>query len=172
MGKSRFTVLLGLMAPALAGCGGGGDGASLPQSVSAATTSGLTATLAEDRTSVTVGSAVVYTLRLANNTGQPITYQTQLGCGIDAGREGASLRVTDAAGRAIFPSPDGSGCGAVAVGPPVTLAPGQSVSDAVTPGVTLSAAGRYSATAGFAVESASESAFQFTTVGPIQVDAR
>lgn len=58
---------------------------------------------------------------------------------------GASVRVTDAAGTAVYPDPSGGGCTAVGVGAPVTLAPGQLVSDAVTPGVTLPAAGRYSA---------------------------
>ncbi len=169
-----------LAVPILAGCGGGGDSSTAPtdpqpHSVSAALPDGLTATLAEDRSSVSVGGTVTYTMTLANATGQPITYRPVIGGAAPSGNVPAALVVKDPSGRTAFPV--GVMPQFISVGPSTTLAPGQSVSGTLAVGGSdqgrYSAAGRYNASASFAVQTGQDSSSQETaTAGPLPVDAQ
>ena len=175
-----------LSLPCLAGCGGSSSpntAAPLtPRSLSAALPNGLTATLTEDRSTVSVGGTVTYTATLTNSTAQPVTYQPVLsGSGL-AGVP-AALSVSDPSGQIVYPL--GPIAQFVGIGPSVTLAPGQSVSapQAVTTtridGLTVTegyaAAGKYTASAVFAVVPGSvpdASQGINVTVGPLPVTAQ
>ena len=171
-----------LALPGMAGCGGADTAATAPagpapqpRSVSAALPDGLTATLAEDRATVAVGGVVTYTLTLANGTAQPITYQPILGGVGPSGGVPASLLVLDPRGRTAFPL--GALPSVVAVGPNITLAPGQLVSGTIAVGSSnrggYSAAGRYTASAAFTVQTGQSGASpSATAVGPLEVDAQ
>ena len=173
------TALLG--GAILTGCGGGGPGTTTmtpvltPRAVSAVLPDGLTATLAEDRSTIAVGGVVTYTLTLANATAQPITYHPIIGGAMPSGGVPAALVVKDAGGGTAFPvgpMPD-----LIGIGPSTTLAPGQSVSGTLAVGGSdegrYSAAGQYSASAFFAVQTGTDSASLTTTVvGPLPVAAQ
>lgn len=164
----------------LTGCGGGGGSSTVPlpptpRAVSAALPDGLTATLAEDRSTVAVGGVVTYTLTLANATAQPITYHPVIGGAAPSGGVPAALVVRDAGGGTAFPV--GPMPQFILVGPDTTLAPGQSVSGTLAVGGSdegrYSAAGRYSASASFTVQAGADSSSQASTVaGPLTVDAQ
>ena len=166
-----------LTVPGLTGCGGGGGSATTPPSlspraVSAALPDGLTATLAEDKSAIAVGGVVTYTLTLANNTAQPISYQPVIGAAAPSGGVPAALVVKDAGGGTAFPV--GPMPQFIFVGPDTTLAPGQSVSGTLAVGGNdegrYSAAGQYSASAFFTVQTGPDSASQTNTVvGPLPV---
>ena len=169
-----------LVLPGLAGCGGGG-GSSItplplsPRAVSATLPDGLTATLAEDRSTVSVGGVVTYTLTLANATAQPISYHPVIGGATPSGGVPASLVVKDAGGSTAFPV--GAMPAVIFIGPNTTLAPGQSVSGTLAVGGNdagrYSAAGQYSASALFTVQTGTDSSSQTTTtVGPLPVVAQ
>ncbi len=168
-----LALLLSLL---LAGCGGGGGGsdstftgatlspAPAPLSASAATPSGLTATLAQDRAAVPVGGTVTYTLTLANNTGQPITFTNQL--------IGSNLQVVSPSGQTVFPLPGmGPTNASVPVALPMTLTPGQSSSGTITASGVFTSPGKYTATATFAILSGSVAATN-TTLGPLTVNVQ
>ncbi|MDQ2739933.1 MAG: hypothetical protein M3Y35_15220, partial [Actinomycetota bacterium] len=143
--------------------------------VSAALSDGLTATLAEDRSTVAVGGVVTYTLTLANATAQPITYRSVLGGATPSGGVPAALVVKDAGGNTVFPV--GPIPNFVAIGPGTTLAPGQSVSGTLAVGGSdegrYSAAGQYSASAFFTVLTGTDGTSQATaTAGPLTVDVQ
>lgn len=169
-----------LIAPALAGCGGDSrttpmPPVSQPRSVSSTLGDGLTATLAEDKSQISVGGTVTYTLTLANTTALPITYQPVIGGATPPGFP-ASLIVTDAQGHPAFPL--GATTAVIFIGPSTTLAPGQSVSGTLSVGSNkdlgqYATAGQYSAKATFTVQTGSGSASQVTTlVGPLTVDVQ
>lgn len=156
---------IALLVPGLAGCGGSSSSTDtssppvlVPRSVSAALSNGLTATLTEDRSVVSIGGAVNYTATLTNSTAQPITYQSVLS-GTNSFSVPAGLVVGNPSGQTVYPL--GAFAQYVAAGPSITLAPGQSVSGTLAlrtasiPGVAVTqgyaAAGQYSATASFAV---------------------
>ncbi len=179
-----------LTLPALSGCGGGGSGTSpnvpvtplipLPHSVSAALSDGLTATVAEDRTSVPVGGTVTYTMTLTNNTAQPITFQPVQPDTSPAGGVGDHLTVTDVKANVAFPQ--GGALEVLVYGKVTTLTPGNSISGTVVVGSDksqgqLSAAGPYTANVKFTVTTAQVSPLQSpplatVTVGPLEVDAQ
>lgn len=169
-----------LIAPGLVGCGGGGGMTpmapiSQPRSVSSMMANGLTATLAEDNSRIPVGGTVTYTLTLANNTPQPISYQPVIGGATPPGFP-ASLIVTDAQGHPAFPP--GAMTAVIFIGPATTLAPGQSVSGTLSVGSNkdlgqYATAGQYSAKATFTVQTGTGSASEVTApVGPLMVDAQ
>ena len=176
--------LLGLLAlPLLAGCGGGGGGSNgnpgsgattgtaaggsntlgtntgmqQPTSVSAPTATGLTATLTEASTTVSVGGTLVYTLTLTNNTPAAILVRSN-----GTNMPSALLTVRNASGTPSFqPVPSG---------PPLasaSLAPGQSISLTQTAN-GFTAAGTYSATAAFGDDTSG----QVANVGPLAVTAQ
>ncbi len=173
-----------LASSCLTGCGGSSSsGTNLPivtpRSVAATLSNGLTATLTEDRTTVSVGGTVTYTVTLANSTAQPVTYQPVYGPG-SVPSVPATLTVTDPSGAVVYPV--GPFPQLVAIGPSVTLAPGQSVSEtqavstipvaglAVAEG--YSRAGQYAATVTFGfVPSASGNTQAAPPVGPLIVTA-
>lgn len=171
-----ITALLGV--PPLAGCGGSSSTAPpdpQPRSVSAALPDGLTAMLAEDRSNVSVGGVVSYTMTLANGTAQPITYRPVIGGPAPSGDVPAALVVRDAGGGTVFPA--GAMPLFISIGPSTTLAPGQSVSGTLAVGNSdqgrYSAAGRYNASAFFAVQAGQDSSSLVTaTAGPLPIDAR
>lgn len=167
-----------LVAPMLAGCGGGSSTAPpapQPRSVSAALPDGLTATLAEDRSSVPVGGVVIYTMTLANGTAQPITYRPVIGGAAPSGNVPAALVVRDAGGAVTFPV--GPLPQFISIGPNTTLTPGQSVSGILAVGGSdqgrYSTAGRYNASASFAVQTGQDSSsLETVTAGPLPMDAQ
>ena len=171
--------------PALAGCGGSSSSSSgaplVPRSVSATLPNGLTGTLTEDRSVVSIGGTVTYTATLTNATAQPITYQYYSGPGNFA-RVAATLSVTDPSGQVVFPF--GPASLAVGIIGPTTLAPGQSVSSTIAvgtstvSGLTVSpgyaASGQYTANADFlVVPGAVPGTGQIAaTAGPLPVTAQ
>lgn len=143
--------------------------------MSAALPDGLTATLAEDKSTVAVGGVVTYTLSLANNTAQPISYHPVIGGATPSGGVPAALVVRDAGGGTAFPV--GALPQFIFIGPNTTLAPGQSVAGTLAVGGNdegrYSAAGQYSASASFVVQTGADSTSQTnTTVGPLPVSAQ
>ena len=179
--KIKWLCAVALLAPGLAGCGGSSSSSSstpalMPRSVSATLSNGLTATLTEDRSTVSVGGTVTYTVALANNTTQPITYQPIYGGGGLAPPVPAALVVSNPSNQTVYPL--GPIPNLVSAGPPVTLAVGQSVTETqavntdTTNGLTIaggySAAGSYTASAYFGFSSGSASSGS-TTVGPLPV---
>ena len=153
--------LLGLLTLCLlAGCGGGGGGGSSPTpvptpnppsppvptpppttalSTSVITPTGLTATLAENSSTVSVGGTETYTLTLTNSTAAAIPVHSN---GINT--PAAGLIVRNASGAVSYdPVP---GPAPVLDG---TLAPGQSLTTTVTVNSGFTAAGTYTATATF-----------------------
>ena len=146
-----------------------------PRSVSAALPDGLTATLAEDRSSLSVGGVVIYTMTLANATGQPITYRPVISGLAPSGNVPAALVVRDAGGSTVFPA--GAVPRFISIGPSTTLAPGQSVPGTSAVGGNdqgrYSAAGRYNASASFTVQTGQDaSSLETVTAGPLPVDAQ
>ena len=182
-------VLLAL--PSLTGCGGSSSSGTsaptpMPLSASATLSDGLTATLTEDRSTVSVGGTVTYTATLTNPTALPITYQPVIsGAASFSGPAfgvPATLVVDSPAGQTVYPV--GVIANFVGIGPSVTLTPGQSVSgtQAVSTntdtGLTVSqgyfAAGRYTASAYFSVVSGTSANSQpiAATAGPLTVTAQ
>ena len=146
-----------LTLPWLTGCGGSSSSGTstaplTPRSATAALSNGLTATLTEDRTMVSVGGTVNYTLTLTNSTAQPITYEPAES-GSFFSNAPAYLGITDPSGKTAFPV--GAIAQYVGIGPSTTLAPGQSASGTVAVGSDseggYSTAGAYTAIATFAV---------------------
>ncbi len=177
-----------LLVPGLAGCGGSSSSANtsspillVPRSVSSTLSNGLTATLTEDRSTVSVGGTVTYTATLTNNTAQPIAYQPVLS-GTNSFSVPASLVVKDPSGQVVYPV--GPIAAFVGVGASVTLAPGQSnsgnlaVSTQHDPAATVSqgysAAGTYTASADFEFGAVTPPAAPSgtSTVGPLSVTAQ
>jgi len=175
-----------LCVPALTGCGGSSSSSSpvtptlTPRSVSATLSNGLTATLTEDRSTVSVGGTVNYMVTLANNTPQPITYQPLYG-GESAPPVPAALVVSNPSNQTVYPL--GAIANLVYVGQPVTLTAGQSITETqivstdTNNGLTIaggySAAGQYSAEASFGFSStAPNTASTANTAGPLLVIAR
>jgi len=168
-----------LALPGLAGCGGSSSSGTnspilTPRSVSTILSDGLTATLAEDRTAVSVGGTVNYTLTLTNPTAQPITYQPALS-GTFFSNAPAYLGITDPSGKTAFPVGPFANFGGI--GPGTTLAPGQSASGTVAVGSSgeggYSAAGTYTAAASFAVYPGASGGTEVTaTTGPLIVTAQ
>ena len=183
MKTKRWLCTAALLVPGLAGCGGSSSSTNtsgpiflVPRSVSSTLSNGLTATLTEDRSTVSVGGTVTYTVALANNTAQPITYQPIYGGGGLAPPVPAALVVSNPSNQTVYPL--GPIPNLVSVGPPVTLAAGQSVTENqavntdTTNGLTIaggySAPGSYTASAYFGFSSGSASSGS-TTVGPLPV---
>jgi len=180
--KARVGVcLLGLLAlPLLAGCGGGGGGGSssptpIPTpnppsppvptpppttalSTSVITLTGLTATLAENSSTVGVNGTVTYTETLTNSTAAAIPVHSN-GLNIPS----AVLKIFAPNGAVSFapvpgPAPLGNG----------SLAPGQSLTTTVTAS-GFTTAGTYSATTVFSDDT---TAVLGTSVGPLTVTAQ
>lgn len=192
MTNSKFWLCAGaLFVPVLAGCGGSSSSRNTsvpivpqPRSVTAALANGLTGTLAEDRSAVAVGGTVTYTMTLTNPTSQPVTYLSSFGPGMNT-PVGASLTVFGPSGQVVYPL--GAVSLAVGIGPPVTLAPGQSVTATETVSTTrmaglavtqgYSAAGIYNASAAFGVTPGTTSSDAHApavtaTAGPLPVTAQ
>ena len=163
----------------LTGCGGSSSSSAsaptlTPRSVSTTLSNGLTGTLTEDRSTVTVGGTVNYTLTLTNSTAQPITYQPALS-GTFFSNAPAYLAVTDPSGKLAFPTGVLAQFGGT--GPSTTLAPGQSMSGTVAVGSSslagqggYVAAGQYTAAASFVVSSgASGGMVNSAVTGPLPV---
>ena len=172
--------LLGLLAlPLLAGCGGGGGGSSSPTPVptpnptpvpvptppqttplskSIITPTGLTATLSEASSTVSVGGTLIYTETLTNSNAAAVPVNSN------------GLNTPSAVLKIIGPS------GAVSLqpipGPPPiisgTLAPGQTLTMTVTAG-GFTTAGTYSATATFSDDTTAATG---VSVGPLTVTAQ
>jgi len=165
-----------LASPWLIGCGGSslsGTNAPVltPRSISATLSDGLTATLAEDRSTVARGGTVTYTLTLTNPTAQPVTYQPVIG-GVSIPNAPASLVVADGQGNEAFPV--GAIPNYVSIGPSVTLAPGQSVSGTQVVGNSgegsYSTAGQYTAIAAVGIIPGASGGTQIgASVGPLSV---
>ncbi len=141
--------------PLLAGCGGGGSGgtSAAPRAVSVTLPDGLIGTLSEDRTAITAGQTVTYTMTLTNPTQQPISYQNDSIINPVGNSVAGELSVADPAGK-----PDGPGFGGAVGYPqvPVVLAPGKSASTTypltyAVAGINqeFTTAGQYTATAMF-----------------------
>lgn len=159
------------------GCGGGSSGPSGPDptavSVSATTANGLTATLAQERATVSPDTTITYTLTLTNNTAAPVTFKTQTIETQSMGKTAiplAYLQVFDDEGRVVRP-----GFSYDDTVPPAetTLAPGQSLTrgEFQLPYLETSPQwnhfrGRYQAFATFTVDGAD------TRVGPLVVTVR
>ncbi len=177
-----------LLVPSLTGCGGSSSSGPantpitsnpVPRSVSATISNGLTATLTEDRTTVSVGGTVTYTATLTNSTAQPITYQPVYGGGGLAPPVPAALVVSNPSHQTVYPL--GPIPNFVSVGQPVTLVPGQSVTETqavkteANNGLTIaggySTAGQYTANAFFGFD-VGVSPPAPTTVGPLPVTAQ
>ena len=182
------SVMSGCLLPLLlAGCGGGGGGSSArppvsapvssPQLVSAATPSGLTATLAEDKSAIRVGDSVNFTVTLTNNTGQPITYSPLMGCGnpVVSGVP-LTIAIQASANKAVSsPADTSGGCGAIGFGPSYTVEPGKSLSAQVSLGSAFSAPGQYQASLFLDLETGSPPGgppATVTSVGPLTVTAQ
>lgn len=188
--KLFFCAAGALTVPGLAGCGGGGSSTTpitpvvpLPHSVSAALPNGLTATVAEDQTNISVGGTVTYTMTLTNNTAQPITFQpiqrdTRPSAGV-----GDALTIGEPTGGegGILTFPLGAFTQVIAVGPSSTLAPGKSVSGTVLVGPNgpggFPNIGDYVARVSFNIQTGQSAAGTNTTVaqatvGPLEVDVR
>ena len=159
--SKRWKALIGtagVLVPSLTGCGGSSSSdtsapALMPRSVATTLSNGLTAKLAEDRSTISVDGSVTYTLTLTNSTTQPITFQPTFGPNDVSGVSG-SILLTDPSGKSepaagISVTPIGG------TGPAMTLAPGQSVSGTEVVGnstaYTYSLLGPYTATASFRV---------------------
>lgn len=188
--KAKFWLCAAvLLMPGLAGCGGSGSSTNtsgpiflVPRSVSSTLSNGLTATLTEDRSTVSVGGTVTYTATLTNPTTQAITYQPTLS-GSNSFSVPAALVISNPSGQSVYPlEPTAQFIG---VGASVTLAPGQSVSGTQTvsttsiPGASVtqgfSAAGQYTAKAYFSVvpgTSSDVSQAVTATAGPLPVTAQ
>ncbi len=174
-----FCIAGALVLPLLTGCGGSSSSSTsaptlTPRSASTTLSDGLTGTLTEDRTSVSVGGTVNYTLTLSNPTPQPITYQPAIS-GTFFSSTPAYLAVTDPSGKLVFPTgalPQYGG-----TGPSATLAPGQSISGTVAVGSSslagqggYTAAGQYIASASFIISpGASGGVVSSVTTGPLAV---
>ena len=145
-----------------------------PRSVSSTLSNGLTATLTEDRSTVSVGGTVSYTVTLANNTAQPISYQPIYG-GYSAPPIPAALIVSNPASQTVYPLGATPALGYV--GQPVILAPGQSLTETQTVttntnnGLTIaggySTPGQYTASTFLSFSSATQQSDG--TVGPLTV---
>lgn len=173
-----------LTLPCLVGCGGGGgttttdpvigSGEQFPQTVQALLPNGLTATVTENASTASVGGVVVYRMALANNTGQPITFQTVQRDTAPSDGVGDALTVTDAKGNVVFPR--GAYAQVLTYGPVTTLAPGKvllgtvPVSDDAL--VRFPAAGQYSASVVFTTVAAEGGVPSTGTVGPLPIVAQ
>ena len=176
--------------PGLAGCGGSSSPKNtsdpiffVPHSVSATLSDGLTATLIEDRSTVSVGGTVTYTATLTNPTPQPITYRPVISGGDSFSAPSAGLIVNSPSGQAVFSL--NAAAQYVATGASVTLAPGQAISatEAVSTsqvsGSTIAqgyaTAGQYTANARFTVIPGTSSDITqavTATAGPLTVTAQ
>lgn len=181
----RWTCLSLLLACAflLAGCGGGSGGSSGPNSLSAATPSGLTASLAQDRSSVGTGGTVHYTLSLTNSTPAPITVQEFQGPYDTKPRFPGYLDINNSSGITLYTttqpyylSPNAPSI--AVVNPPAPT--GHNVAVTVAAGQTLSVSydvsafadsGRYSAIAVFAPGGIEDLSAVRTSLGPLNVTA-
>ena len=152
-----------------AGCGGGGGGGNGSGggsgnnggsgggtlSVSAIEANGLTATLSEDKNTVSVGGTVTYTMTLANKTASAVLIQFSASTPT---QPPAAVVVRDAAGNLVFtPVPPAPPLDTLSLGPGQALTVSQAVA-------AFSAAGTYSAKATF-------SDGPGTTIGPLTVTA-
>ncbi len=168
-----------LILPTLTGCGGSSSSSTsapalTPRSVSTTLSNGLTGTLTEDRSTVSVGGTVNYTLTLTNSTAQPITYQPLIS-GTFFSNAPAYLAVTNSAGTLSFPTGPLPQLGGT--GPSTTLAPGQSITGTVAVGSSslagqggYAAAGQYNATASFAILPGASGGTQISaSTGPLPV---
>ena len=181
----RWTCLILLLACAFlfAGCSGGSGGSSGPSSLSAPTPSGMTASLAQDRSSVAMGGTVHYTLTLTNGTSAPITVQEFQGPYDAKPRFPGYLDINNASGITLYTttqpyylSPNAPSI--AVVNPPAPT--GQNVAVTVAVGQTLSVSydvsafadsGRYSAIAVFAPGGIEDVNSVRTSVGPLNVTA-
>jgi len=166
----------------LAGCGGGGS-SSGPISLSAPTPSGLTASLAQGRSSVGTGGTVHYTLTLTNSTSAPITVQEFQGPYDAKPRFPGYLDINNAAGITLYTTsqPYFLSPNAPSITVPNPPAPtGHNVAVTVAAGQTLSVSydvsafadgGRYSAMAVFAPGGVEDVNSVRTSVGPLNVTA-
>ena len=186
--KTKWLCAAALLVPGLAGCGGSSSSSSstptlIPRSVSATLSNGLTATLTEDRSTVSVGGTVTYTATLTNPTPQPIIYRPVISGSDSFSTPSAGLIVNNPSGQSVFPL--NAAAQYVGTGASVTLAPGQAISatEAVTTsqvsGVALAqgyaTAGQYAATARFAIipgTSSDISQAVTATAGPLSVTAQ
>ncbi len=177
--KARLGLAGALLAPGLAGCGGSGStpSAPLPRSASATLpTSGLTATVTEDRTSVKSGGVVTYTLTLTNNTDRAFTFQPVRRSAAPSAGVGDALTVKNADGGVTYPQ--GEFGQELTAGPNTTLAPGQSLSATEAVGLgnargAFPAVGRYFASVTFTTQFGQEEVLlEDVTVGPLEVDAQ
>ena len=176
------TALLAL--PALAGCGGSSSSSSsapIPTALSVSTTlsNGLTAALIQDRYTVPVGGTVTYTETLTNSTAQPISFCPVNGVG--SSNVPASVSVGNQSGQAVYPL--GPYTPIVSIGPSITLAPGQAISetqvvdtnrdDGLTIAEGYSTAGQYKASAIFTIVAGTSESGPLTgaTAGPLTVTA-
>lgn len=168
--RHRGWCVLGLPALLLlAGCGGGGGGSSSPTptptptptpapSLTVTTATGLTASLAENSSTVAVGGSIVYMLKLTNSTSVAIPVHSTA---VPPTAPAAGLIIRNAAGSITFAPVPGA--------PPVfngSLAAGQSISSQVT-ATGFAAAGVYKATASFSDDTSAAA-----TVGPLTVTAQ
>lgn len=167
--------VLSLITPFLAGCGGGGNSSSnapvIPTptvlTASAVASNGLTGTMSQSATTVSVGGNVQYKLTLTNTTDQAVvlhtTYHANQPPGVPVG-----LEVKDPTGNLIYPSNSIGGDGG---GPDrtvdVTLQPGQAISETI-PVNGFTTKGLYTARAGFLTGSGPTSIIT-ADVGPLTV---
>lgn len=178
----RWTRLSLLLACAFlfAGCGGGSGGSSGSSSLSAPTPSGLTASLAQDRSSV---GTVHYTLTLTNSTSAPITVQEFQGPYDAKPRFPGYLDINNVSGITLYTttqpyylSPNAPSI--VVVNPPAPT--GHNVAVTVAAGQTLSVSydvsafadgGRYAAIAVFAPGGIEDVNSVRTSAGPLNITA-
>lgn len=182
--KFVFGALGVLAVPGLTGCGGGsgtttadpiiGVPEQFPRTAQAVLPNGLTATVTENGSAVSVGGVIVYRMALANNTAQPITFQTVQRDSAPSDGVGDALTVKDAKGAVVFPR--GASAQVLTYGPVTTLAPGKVllgvvpvVDDAI---VRFPAAGQYTASVDFTTVTAAGAAPTTGTVGPLEVVAQ
>jgi hypothetical protein len=167
----------------LAGCGGGGgaqpavligpDPTAL--SASATTPNSLTAMLIQDKAATATGAPLRYTLTLSNPTTQAVSLEAFGGLNsqgqYDLSKVGpdAYFKITDAAGKTVYPNPNVNLSTAIEAPISITLPSGQTISEKVSLADGLSPSGRYQASAIFVVSGSVSASEVDTSVGPLTV---
>lgn len=170
--RTTRALLAALAAILMAGCSGSSDNVQLSGpdpttlSLTASTPNGLTATLAQDKSTIPVSSGTVtYTLTLTNNGMAAVTVFAP------SDAKGGplppvTLTVTGSDGGQVYPGAGSNSPPAPGPAQSVTLQPGGFLSETITLPGAFPTIGRYAATATFTTGGAA------TVAGPLILTAR